>query len=200
MKYSKFAAAAVIYTSFAVYLYQPYFKNFDRWQWLWILSAPLASLGCYVLSRRWVAGFAESFFAGAIYGFGPFALGLVKFHPTAGLLAATIPWLFCPAAFSRKARWRWLQAPLSALPFFAILLFFRVSTHYGLFPAPSQAKLQLTDLGGLLAPLVMAKRGTTLVGFYHIPVAAMIMGFSMLVAARRVGVIIILALAVVLAS
>lgn len=200
MKYSKFAAAAVIYTSFAVYLYQPYFKNFDRWQWLWILSAPLASLGCYVLSRRWVAGFAESFFTGAIYGFGPFALGLVKFHPTAGFLAATIPWLFCPAAFSRKVRWRWLHVPLSALPFLAILLFFQVSTHYGLFPVPTQAKLHLTDLGGLLAPLVMAKRGTTLVGFYHIPIAAMIMGFSMLVAARRVGVMIILALAVVLAS
>jgi len=50
-----------------------------------------------------------------------------------------------------------------------------------------------------LAPLVMAKRGMTLVGFYHIPIAAMIMGFSMLVAARRVGVMIILALAVVLA-
>ena len=199
-KYSKFAAAAVVYISFAVYLYLPYFKNFDRIQYLLVVNVCLASLGCYVLSRRWMAGLAESVSAGALYGFGPFTLGLAKFHPTAGLLAATIPWLFCPAAFSSKARWRWLHVPLSALPFLAILLFFQVAAHYRLFPVPTQAKLHLTDLGGLLAPLVMAKRGTTLVGFYHIPIAAMIMGFSMLVAARRLGVMIILALAVVLAS
>jgi hypothetical protein len=198
-KYSKFAAAAVVYTSFAVYLYLPYFKNFDRIQYLLVVNVCLASLGCYVLSCRWVVGFTESFFAGAIYGFGPFTLGLVKFHPTAGFLVATIPWLFCPVAFSRKARWRWLQVPLSAMPFLAILLFFQVAAHYRLFPVPTQAKLHLADLGGLLAPLVMAKRGTTLVGFYHIPIAAIIMGFSMLVAARRIGVMIILALAVVLA-
>ncbi len=198
-KYSKFAAAALVYTSFAMYLYLPHFKNFHKIHYLLVLNVCLASLGCYVLSRRWVAGFAESFFAGAIYGFGPFTLGLAKFHPTAGLLAATIPWLFCPAAFSCKARWRWLQVPLSALPFLAILLFFQVAAYYSLFPAPTQAKLHLADLGGLLAPLVMAKRGTILVGFYHIPIAAMIMGFSMLVAAQRVGVIIILALSVVLA-
>jgi hypothetical protein len=199
-KYSKFAAAAIMYISFAAYLHYPHFKNFNRIQYLLVVNVCLASLGCYVLSRRWVAGFAGSFFAGAIYGFGPFTLGLTKFHPTAGFLAATIPWLSCPAAFSRKARRRWLHVPLSALPFLAILLFFQVSTHYRFFPVPTQAKLHLTDLVGLLAPLVMAKQGTTLVGFYHIPIAAMIMGFSMLVLARRVGVMIILALSVVLAS
>ena len=80
----KLAAAAVTYAGFAVYLYQPYFKDFNKLQHLLVVNACLASLGCFVLSRRWLATFAGSFFAGAIYGFGPFLLGLARFHPTAG--------------------------------------------------------------------------------------------------------------------
>lgn len=177
-----FLLAAPVYVAFAVYLYQPYFKNFNRWQHLLVVNVCLASLGCYVLSRRWVAGFTESLFAGAIYGFGPFTLGLAKFHPTAGFLAATIPWLFCPAVFGPKTRWRWLRVPLSVLPFLAIALFFQIAARYGLYPIPIKLKLHLADLAGLLAPLVAAKRQMTLVGFYHIPVAALIMGFLMLLA------------------
>ena len=93
-----------------------------------------------------MSAFWASFFAGAIYGFGPFALGLANFHPTAGLLAATIPWLFCPATFGPKARWQWVSWPLSALPFLAILLFFQVSIPCRLFAVWTQAKLHLGDL------------------------------------------------------
>jgi len=200
-KYAKFAAAAIIYVAFAVYLYQPYFKGFSalRLRDLFVVNVCLASLGCYVLSRRWVAGFGESFFAGAIFGFGPFILGLAKFHPTAGLLTAAIPWLFCPAAFGPKAKWRWLRIPFSVLPFLAIVFFFQVSTHYRLFPVSTQARLHLADLFGLLAPLVTAQRNTTLIGFYHIPVAALVMGFSMLLAARRFGIIMFFAIGTILA-
>lgn len=198
-KYSKFAAAMIIYAAFAVYLYQPYFENFDRFQYLLAANACLASLGCYALSRRWVAAFAGSLFAGAIYGFGPFFLGLGKFHPTAGSLIAAIPWLFCPAAFGAKGKRRWLSLPLSALPFLAILLFFQISPHYRLFSIPIQAKLHLADLAGLLAPLVAAERSMTLVGFYHIPIAAAIMGLSMLLAARRFNIMIIFCLGTILA-
>ena len=148
-----------------------------------------------------MSAFWASFFAGAIYGFGPFALGLANFHPTAGLLAATIPWLFCPAAFGPKARWRWVSWPLSALPFLAILLFFQVSIPYRLFAVWTQAKLHLGDLLGLIAPFYLAQRNitATLVGVYHIPIAALLMGFSMLLAARRLGIITIFALGIVLA-
>ena len=198
-KYAKFAAAAMMYAAFAGYLYQPYLKNFGRWQYLLVVNAPLASLGCYVLSRRWVAGFGESFFAGAIYGFGPFTLGLAKFHPTTGLLVAAIPWLFCPAAFGPKTKWRWLRIPLAFFPFLAIVFFFQVSPHYRLFPVSTQARLHLADLFGLLAPLIKAKQNTTLIGFYHIPVAALIVGFSMLLVARRFGVIVIFAIGMTLA-
>jgi hypothetical protein len=178
-KYARFVGAAVIYAGFAVYLFQPYFKDFDTVQYLLVVNVCSASLGCYVLSRRWVVGFAESFFAGAIYGFGPFVLGLAKFHPTAGFLVAAIPWFFCPAAFGPKTRWRWLRVPLSALPFLATVLFFQVSAHFHLYPIPVKLKLQLVNLIGLLAPLIAAKRQMTLVGFYHVPVAMLLMGFLM---------------------
>ena len=197
----KFIAAAIIYAVFAVYLYQPYFKGFNalRLRDLFVVNVCLGSLGCYVLSRRWMAGFGESLFAGAIYGFGPFILGLAKFHPTAGFLAAVIPWLFCPAAFGPKEKWRWLRIPLAALPFLAIVLFFQVSTHYRLFPVSTQARLHLADLVGLFAPLITAKQNTTLIGFYHIPIVALVMGFSMLLAARRFSIIMIFTIGIILA-
>jgi hypothetical protein len=190
-----------MYTNFAVYLYRPHFEHFDRLQYLWVVNVCLASLGCFVLSRRWVSAFWGSFFAGAIYGFGPFVLGLANFHPTAGLLAATMPWLFCPAAFGPKAKWRRTCVSLSVLPFLAILLFFQVSTHYRLFAAWTQAKLHLGDLLGLIAPFYLAQRNitATLVGVYHIPIAALLMGFAMLLAARRIGIITIFAIGIVLA-
>jgi len=192
-------AATIIYVAFAVYLYQPQFKKFDAVHYLVIVNISLACLGGFVLSRRWVATFAGSFFAGAIYGFGAFSLGLVKYHPTAGLLAAGIPWLFWPASSIAKTRWRWLSWPLSALPFLAIILFFQLSDHYHLFAVPIRAKLHLADLAGLVAPLVMAQRIDALVGFYHVPITALVMGFAMLVAARRLGITVIFCLGVILA-
>ncbi len=198
--FGKSAAAAIVYISFAIYLHLPHLKNFDLPQYLLVVNALLAGLGCYVLSRRWVSSFWGSLFAGVIYGFGPFMLSLAKFHPTAGLLAASIPWLFCPAAFGPKAKWRWLRIPLSALPALTIILFFQVSSHYRLFATPVQTQLHLADLLGLVAPLAAAQQNITLVGFYHVPIAALVMGFSMLLAARRFSVLIIFCLGIVLAS
>ncbi|KPL25028.1 MAG: hypothetical protein AMJ75_02080 [Phycisphaerae bacterium SM1_79] len=189
-----------MYVGFAAYLYQPYFKHFDTLQHLLVVNVCLASLGCFVLSRRWVSAFWGSFFAGAIYGFGPFMLSLANFHPTAGLLAAIVPWLFCPAALYAKSN-RWIGVLLSALPFLAILLFFQVSIPYRLFAVWKQARLHLGNLLGLIAPFYLAQRNitATLVGVYHIPIAALLMGFSMLLAARRLGIITIFALGIVLA-
>lgn len=196
---SKLAAAAIIYAAFAVYLYQPYFRRFNTLQHLLVVNFCLASLGCYLLSCRWVIGFWGPFFAGAIYGFGPFSLGLAAYHPSVSLLSATIPWLFFPAAFVPKTRWRWTAVPLSALPFLAILLFFQVSTHWRLFAIPIQTKLRLADLAGLLAPLVRTRGTSTFVGFYQVPIAPLIMGFSMLLAARRFGIMTIFAVGMTLA-
>jgi hypothetical protein len=198
-KYIKFAIAAILYAAFAGYLYQPYFKQFHWLQYLLVINIFLGSLGCFVLSRRWVASFCGSFFAGAVYGFGPFSLGLACYHPAAGLLTASIPWLFLPAAFGPKGRWRWLRLPLCAPPFLAIVLFFQAATYFRLFIIPVQVKLDLADLAGLLVPLVMAERNVTLIGFYHVPIAALIMGFSMLLVARRLAVLAILCVGATLA-
>jgi hypothetical protein len=127
-------------------------------------------------------------------------LSLAKFHPTAGLLAAGIPWLFCPAAFGPKAKWMWLRMLLTALPALMIILFFQVSSHYRLFAIPIQTRLHLADLFGLVAPLAAAQQGITSVGFYHVPEATLVMGFSMLLAARRFSILIIFCLGIVLAS
>ncbi|MDT8302469.1 MAG: hypothetical protein RQ760_13375, partial [Sedimentisphaerales bacterium] len=157
-----------------------------------VVNVCLSSLGCYVLSRRWVAGFAESLFAGAIYGFGPFILGLAKYHPSAGFLAAAIPWLFCPAAFGFKEKRRWLRIPLVVLPFLAIVVFFQVTTYYRLFAVSTQTRLNPADLTGLFAPLITAKQKITLIGFYHIPIAALVIGVCMMLAARRYSVVVII--------
>ena len=179
---ARFVLASLMYSAFALYLYQPHFKGFSRWQYLLIMNASLASSGCYLLSRRWVVGFVESFFSGAVYGFGPFALGLARFHPTTGLLIAAIPWLFCPAAFGPRAKWRFLRMPLAALPFLTILLFFQLSARFGLYPIPIQLKLQSSDLIGLTAPLIAARRQTALIGFYHAPIASLVMGIAIFLA------------------
>ena len=186
---ARFIAAALMYSAFAVYLYQPHFKGFDRWQYLLVLNAPVASLGCYLLSRRWVAGFVESFFAGAVYGFGPFALGLARFHPTAGLLVAAIPWLFCPAVFGPSGKWRLLRVPLATLPFLAILLFFQISARFGLYPIPIRLRLLSSDLIGLLAPLIAARRQTTLIGFYHCPLAPLAVGVMIFLAPLKLTLV-----------
>jgi len=97
-------------------------------------------------------------------------------------LVAAIPWLFCPAVFGPEGKFKPLRAPLSLLPFLAIVLFFQVSDRFGLYPVPINLKLHGAEMAGLLAPLVAAKRDMTLVGFYHIPVAPLLMGLSMLLA------------------
>lgn len=200
-KHTRFAIAAVVYLIFAVYLYRPYFEGFrgPHLRDLFVISACLASLGCYVLSRRWVGGFIESFLAGALYGFGPFSLGLLKFHPTAGLLMASIPWLFCPAVFGPKGKWRWLRVPLALLPFAMVLLFFQVGAHFCLYPIPIRLKLQAVDLVGLMSPLVAVKRQMILIGFYHIPIATLTMGFVMLLKARRLSIMVIFGIGMILA-
>jgi hypothetical protein len=129
-------------------------------------------------------------------------LGLAKFHPTAGLLAASIPWLFCPAAFGGKTklgRHAWL---LAVLPFAAIVIFFQLAQWQHFFPVHAAAKLSSDDIVGLFAPLVMAEydiSNTTTAGFYHVPIAALTMGCAMLLAAKRRGIIALVITGVVLA-
>lgn len=152
-----------------------------------------------MLSRRWVGAWWASVFAGAIYGFGPLSLTLTAYHPTAGSIAAFIPWLFLPAAFHSQTRRRWISYLSAAIPFVVIILFFNVAAYFRLFPIPVQLKLNLSDLPSLLTPLALASEGQSRIfSFYHVPIAPLLIGLSMLLAARRFGILAILCVGLVL--
>ena len=188
-----------VYLVLAVYLYQPYWGHFDRLEYLVIFNSCFGGLGCFIVSSRWVCGFWGCFFSGLLYGFGPFFLGLAAYHPAGGFLVGCLPWFFLPAVFGPRGRWRFLRIPLSAVPFMVIVVFFQVSAYYRLFAIPTQEGTGFGDLWGLVAPLLMVERKMVVLGFYHVPIAALLMGFSMLFAARRYGVMIILTSGVFLA-
>jgi hypothetical protein len=196
-----FALAAALYIAFAVYLYYPHFGAFSGAQWLFAVNACAAALGGYLLSRRWVAGFTGSLLAGAIYGFAPFTLGLSRFHPAAGLLAASVPWLFLPAVFLERKRGKCIGVSLLLLPFAVILLFsyLSASAQWRLFAAPLGTEVRPSDLAGFIAPLVLAERGTALMGLYHVPVATLVLGLVMMWKARRYSILVLLLIGFLLA-
>ncbi len=185
--------AVVLYGVFAGYLYWPHRSGLAGWQWLLPVSAWLAAFGGYLLSRRWVAGFTGSLLAGLVYGFGPFLLGLAKFHPASSLLAAGVPWLFVPAAVLERRQGKWLSLPLWLLPFAAIALFFYLSAGRRLFAAPLQAGVRPLDLAGFIAPLVLIGHSPTVLGVYHVAIAALVLGLAMVWKARRHGILLIAA-------
>lgn len=180
-----------VVTSFSIYIYLPYFRHFEQEDYLILINIIVSSMGCYILSGRWITSFWARLFSAVLYGFGPYMLGMTRFHPSTGFLTALIPWLFCPAALWARRKSRWLQLPLSALPFLAIPLFFKLAATYGLYPATIQYKLVWQDLSGLIAPLATAKAGLRLFGFYHTPLAGLLMGLFLTLAARRIGLIVI---------
>jgi hypothetical protein len=192
------AIAAVIYIIFCAYLFQPYFETFDTAHYLTPANCCFGAFGCYLLSKRWVAGFGGRFFAGVIYGFGPFMLFLARFHPTAGSMAAIVPWLFLPAVFGPKGKRQWIRVLLAILPFVIIVGLFRLADWYGLYPIPTQIKIRFEDLLSILAPAALINRVDVPIGFYHTTIGALIIGFAMLFAARRYSIMVIFASGVVL--
>ena len=204
--YCTIAAAAVLYIALGVYLYQPYFKYFNLHQYLVVAGSVCGALGCFVLSGRWINAFGALLFAGAIYGFSPFALGFAAYHPSAAFPLAVLPWLFCSAAFWRAHQNKTLlttvaSAVLALLPFLVISLFFRLCAQprFGpLFPLPLDTKLHLADVLGLVAPLALKPHEFTF-GFYHVPLVIGLMGLFMYLAVHRIKVMIIVATGLVLA-
>lgn len=197
--FRKFASATLIYTAMAIYLYQPYFNRFGILQFFGLINVCVAGLGAYSLSRRWVFSFWASLFTGLIYGFGPLMLRINSFHPTAGLMAAAVPWLFWPAAFRSKKGLQWASWLLCALPFLGIMTFFAATAYFHLFAMPKYLRLHAMDLLRILAPTVRVNGGPTSIGFYHVAIAPLIMGFAMMTLARRFGIILILLVGLVFA-
>ena len=204
--YAGIPVAMLLYIALSICLYQPYLKHFKPAQYIVLANSVVAATGCFILSRRWISAFLASLFAGAIYGFSPFALGFAAYHPSAGLPLAVLPWLFCPAVYWAAHRNKTFlttitSAVLSLLPFLAIALFFWLCAqpHLGpLFPLPKHTKLHLADIAGLAAPLALKPHKFTF-GFYHVPVVVGLMGLFMYVAVHRIKVMIIVAAGLVLA-
>ncbi|MHC5060792.1 MAG: hypothetical protein ACYTFK_06890 [Planctomycetota bacterium] len=204
--YYTIAGAAALYIALSVYLYQPYFKYFKSMRYLVVAGSVCGALGCFVLSRRWVSAFGALLFAGAVYGFCPFALGFAAYHPFAILPLAALPWLFCPAVFwskhhSKKLPTTIASAALSILPFGVIILFFRLCAHtrFGpLFPMPLHTKLHLADALGLVVPMALKPHEFTF-GFYQVPLIIGLMGLFMYLAVHRIRVMIVVAAGLVLA-
>jgi hypothetical protein len=190
--------AALAYAVLAVVLFGPSLAQGGRWRMLWPVSLVAASSGVYVLGRRWIVSFPASLISGALYGFGPLALYMTRFHALAALVVAIIPWLFCPAAFFRawvrtKRRrpeaaipGQWLQWPLLILPFGAIGLGMGLLSRFHLFPIPLYGEAQGMDGWiGWIAPGPTAEHGRMPAGLYHVPWAGLATGAVMLIKARR---------------
>ncbi len=195
-------AAVIVYVAFTVYLYQPHFPALHQWRLFMPFSALFGALGAYALSRRWVAGFAGSCLAGAVYGFGPFMLGLAHCHASAGVVAAAIPWLCVPAALLGRKRRSVLRLPLWLLPFGAVILYFYLCTSQRLFAAPIQSVPRPGDMVGFIAPLVMLDlpdRTCAVVSLYHVAIAPLILGAAVMLTARRYVLFFLLAAGLVLA-
>ena len=75
--------------------------------------------------------------------------------------------------------------PLLVVPFAAIVLFFRLSAAQRLFAAPLHVDVRPTDLVGFIAPLALIDRSTALLGLYHVPMAALVLGLAMMAKAHR---------------
>lgn len=208
-----FIAAAVLYIVLACYYLHPV-KSPGGPQTIIAATWVAGATGCFVLSRRWIAAFAASLLAGAIYGFGPFALGFAAYHPLAGVPLAFVPWLFCPAAFWRK--WRpsvsrrlaktgalagsSVTAVLCLLPFCGIVGFFWLCGRPEIgpvFPMPVSLRLEPDKLAGLAAPLTMRPHDFIL-SFYHVPLAALAMGLCIFFESRRHAVLVPVGAAAVL--
>ncbi len=192
-----FLTALALYAAFAFFLYRPYLINLQPIKYLHMVAIILAAAGAFLISTRWVLYFTPSLVAGAIYGFGPLCLSLLRYHPATSLLAAAIPWLFIPSVFGPKGKLQCLRVPLALLPFAAIILFFHLTACKGLFPIPI-IRIHPNDMPSLIFPLIMVKRRLLVIGIYHLPIAAMVIGFIMMIKAKRFAALLILIAAIVL--
>jgi len=208
IKMKKLLAASALYTVFAYYLYQHHLADFRLVDYLLPVNAVIAASGCFILSSRWVNTAVARMLAGAIYGFGPFFLSFSCYHPSAQTLIAVLPWLLCPAALwpllkpagitsiaprtkAGKLFCKTSRLLLWLLPFIAIPLFFILAGRYGLFPVPKTARLHAANLAGLLTPFAITPGGF-IVGFYHAPAAALVMGLFVFAVARPLKLMAIL--------
>jgi hypothetical protein len=189
----QFFAAAIIYTAFAAWLFWPHLNKITGIQTILPITTVVSAAGVFLLARRYVNSFVASFFAGIIYGFGPFASAFYcGYHPFAALIYAALPWTFIPAVFLHKLTkaddktTNLLAAVLSLLPFVFVIVCFTLAAmpKYRLIPIPIGTAVSIKSLIGLISPADI-KFDDFSIGFYHVPLAALAVGLILFFKTRR---------------
>jgi len=202
-----FVLAAGLYGGWAFALFSPYAGGMSSgFKLLHALNPAVGALGVFVLSRRWLAGWTPAALAGLLYGFGPFGLSFLGFHPLTGITFAAVPWLLLPATYWQRGREPSLyrvavRTGLCLLPFGFIIAFFWVFRQHWAGPVfllPKQTLLSRYDLVGIVLPLSMTARPVIL-GVYHAGALAALMGLFVYLSVQRVMVVIPAAVGLVLA-
>ncbi len=196
-----FIVAVAAYLAFAFYLYHIYFRGLGqiRLQDFFLFNTSFAASGTFLLCKRWVRPWPGCLIGGAIYGFGPYMFSLTSHHPVMAFVASMIPWLLLPAALASKKH-RGLAWLVAILPFAALIGFFQLTAHLRVFNPSLQTGLIADDFWAIVAPLPKFAHSLQAVGFYHIALAAMLMGLFMLLASKRYGIILLLVSGAVFSS
>ena len=198
-----FFTAAITYAAFAAWLLWPHLNKIAGIQRIFLITPVISATGVFVLGRRYVNSFVASFFAGVIYGFGPFASAFYCFHPFAFCVYAALPWTFIPAVFLYKLTKaddkasNLLAAVLSLLPFVFIAACFTFAARLYLFPVQIGIAVSIKSLIGLISPAAI-KPDDFLISFYHAPLGALAVGLILFFKTRRFWTTVLFALAVLL--
>ena len=200
-----FVLAVVIYAAFAGWLFWPHLAKLAGLQRIFLITPVVSAAGVFILGRRYVNSFIARFFAGVIYGFGPFAAAFYCYHPFAFCVYAVLPWTFIPAVFlyklskiSEKTAGL-LSAVLSLLPFVFVIACFTLAAmpKYRLVPVPIGTAVSAKSFTALVNPLSFPVDAFS-VGFYHAPLGALAVGLILFFRTRRFWVAVLFALAVFL--
>ncbi len=200
-----FLPAMVVYMAGAIVLYYPFRDRLSGWDLLLPVNSVVGGLGVWFFSQRWIGSAGGKLVGGAVYGWGPFMLYCLRFHPLAGTIIALIPWSFWPAIFL-PARWGarprhqvTLTTVMMLLPFIVILSFSMLMAAVRRFVIPLYgADLAWQDSLAGLFPFASVPEGCLLWGCYHLALAPLLLGLSMIVKARRWMILVPIVVATVL--
>ena len=197
-------APVVLYACFGIFLYLPTL-GINNAKFFCGFNTVAAAWGAYLISKRWVNNWTPSFFTGAVYGFGPFALSFEVFHPLAGLSFAMVPWLLLPAVYWHKGKspdaLRFsVRALLTLLPFAGIILLFWLPTQQWAGPfflMPRDLSLEIKDFVNLILPLGRTG-GVAVFGLYHCSLIFALMGVFVYIKLQRIALLIPIAAGLIL--
>ena len=197
-------AAFVIFACFSVFLYAPNLRV-NVAQVFCGFNTMAAAWGAYFLSKRWINNWTPLLMAGAVYGFGPFALSFETFHPLAGLSFAMVPWLLLPAVYWHKGKTPdanrfCIRALLTLLPFAGMILLFWIPSQQWAGPfflMPKELSMTVGDLQNVILPL-RNSGGVVVVGLYHCSLIFALMGVFVYIKLQRIALLIPIAAGLIL--